>query len=225
MTVRTEKPQGTKARLIIDFYYRDPTGRRKRYRRKSAAATRKAARDEEARRRDRAARFGTPLLENEATVIANTTFGAVVERYREVYMPANLKPTTKRGYDAVLDLILLPRFGDKPVSEVTGAALLEPSSRARSLASDDSTRRALATTCRSSAEAFAATRSRSASRSRSRWRCRSCVNLTQPSSTSPLMKRSTSSYAKRAQRISGASGSWHMLAFAPTKSVVFAVAT
>jgi len=128
MTVRKETRRGKRV-LVIDILYKRTDGSPARYRRDSKAATKAAAWEEERRVRERIARTGTPFEsrtsdEAEADVV-EATFGEVVEKYRALFMPSELKITTRRGYNSVLNHHLLPRFADLPVSSVDGDAASE----------------------------------------------------------------------------------------------------
>ncbi len=108
----------------------DSAGKRQRYRLNSAAATKAAALNEEARRRDRAARFGTPFFEDESVangqrlvsgeVAAEPSFGAVMTEYEQLYFPSELKVTTQAGYRSVMRL--LQRYSDWPLSRAATEA-------------------------------------------------------------------------------------------------------
>ena len=126
MTVRAEKRRGRRA-LVIDIPYRTPDGRWTRYRRDAVAATMASAREEERRIRERIGRTGSPF-EPSARAESHrneATFAQVVANYRRSFMQAKLKPTTRRGYEAVLEVHLLPRFGAQPISEIDGKAATE----------------------------------------------------------------------------------------------------
>jgi integrase len=85
-----------------------------------------AAREEERQIRDRIARTGSPYetpaaIEPEIVV----TYGDVVKRYRSTYLQTDLKSTTRRGYDDVLDRYLLPKLKDRPITEIDGHLVRE----------------------------------------------------------------------------------------------------
>jgi integrase len=126
MTVRREERRGRRV-LVIDIPYRAPDGRWTRYRRDAVAATIAAAREEERRVRERIGRTGSPFEASDAASPARkeSTFSEVVTRYRRNHMRAKLKPTTRRGYEAVIELHLVPRFGPWPISKVDGKAATE----------------------------------------------------------------------------------------------------
>ena len=120
-----EKVRRGKRVLVIDIRYRAPDGAPARYRRDSKAPTKTAAREEEKRILECIARTGSPYeasaaLEAAPEAPSAPTFGDVVERYRATFMLTDLKVTTRRGYDSILDGVLLPRFKNLPVTAVDG---------------------------------------------------------------------------------------------------------
>lgn len=124
MPVRVEKRRGKRV-LVIDVPYTKPDGAPARYRRDSEAATKAAAVEEERRIRDRIAKTGSPFeaQQAEGTVAkAVTTFGEVVAAYRASFMLTDLKVTTRRGYEQVIDAVLLPKFGDVSITSIDGPA-------------------------------------------------------------------------------------------------------
>ncbi|HRI69458.1 MAG TPA: site-specific integrase [Polyangium sp.] len=48
------------------------------------------------------------------------TFAEVVDEFRETFMLTDLKITTRKGYESVLQANLLPRFGHWPIDKVNG---------------------------------------------------------------------------------------------------------
>ena len=117
MTARYETRRGERV-LILDIPYRRPDGTQARYRRDSTAATLSSG----ARRRS--AHPG-PHCENRQPVRRASSrapgtekFSELVRDYRSKYLPS-LKRSTRRGYESVLDIHLLPHFGDLPVVEVS----------------------------------------------------------------------------------------------------------
>jgi integrase len=112
-------------RLLIDITYTTNDGTKKRLRRDAAVQTMAAATAEERRYLANIAAHGSPFEpkpERVATPAASVTFGDVVKDFTATYMVTDLKLTTRRGYQLVLDLHLLPRFRDTPVAKVDGAA-------------------------------------------------------------------------------------------------------
>ncbi len=67
-----------------------------------------------------------PRPEGDASVSNSTaavkTFLDVVDEFRQTFMVAKLKITTRKGYEAVLVGSLLPKFGELPITEVNGRA-------------------------------------------------------------------------------------------------------
>lgn len=117
MTARFETRRGERV-LILDIPYRRPDGTSARYRRDSAAATLTAAREEDRRIRDRIAKTGSPFEEQAVEPEKPKNFSELVSDYRSKYLPS-LKRSTRRGYESVLDIHLVPNFGDLPVIEVS----------------------------------------------------------------------------------------------------------
>lgn len=120
-----EKLRRGKRVLVIDIRYRAPDGAPSRYRRDSKAPTKTAAREEEKRILECIARTGSPYeapaaFEAAPEAPSAPTFGDVVERYRATFMLTDLKVTTRRGYDSILDGVLVPRFKSLPISAVDG---------------------------------------------------------------------------------------------------------
>jgi integrase len=127
MAVREELRRGKRV-LVLDIRYRNPDGTWARYRRDAEAATKTAARDEERRIRDHIARTGSPFEEpppEEAPAPAVVSFGEIAARYRASYMVTDLKVTSRRGYEKVIENVLLPRFRDRPITAVDGKAASE----------------------------------------------------------------------------------------------------
>ena len=117
--------------LVIDIRYKKPDGSKGRYRHDAQVQTMAAATAEERRLLANIAQYGDvhePKLEAskpEAPMeeqATRGTFGEVVDKYAATYMVTDLKVTTRRGYRNVLDSTLLPRFKDRPIVEVNGAA-------------------------------------------------------------------------------------------------------
>jgi integrase len=97
---------------------------------RSDAATKSAAREEERRIRDCIAKTGAPFEASPEPVTAPetppvATFGEVVEKLRASFMLTDLKVTTRRGYDSILDGVLLPRFKHLAITGVDGEAASE----------------------------------------------------------------------------------------------------
>jgi integrase len=120
MTARYETRRGERV-LILDIPYRRSDGTSARYRRDSTAATLTAAREEDRRIRDRIAKTGSPFEEQAVEPPEQKKFSELVGVYRSTYLPS-LKRSTRRGYESVLDIHLVPHFGDLPVIEVSAQA-------------------------------------------------------------------------------------------------------
>lgn len=105
--------------LVIDFWYINEKGRKQRYRRNASVQTMTGARAEAARLQDRAARTGSPVLQENIP-----TFGEFVEsRYRPLFMP-RLRPGTRQRYEGILRQGVLEHFGRTPIDEIDKAAVL-----------------------------------------------------------------------------------------------------
>ena len=129
MTIRKEE-RGDKPRWVIDIPYRTPDGRRARYRRDAQVQTRAAAEGEHRRLLGELARTGTLEAAQAAAPEAaeqprSCTFNEATKYYRGSHMQTRLKPSTRAGYNRWLESLLLPRFGEQPLSELGGKALAE----------------------------------------------------------------------------------------------------
>ena len=134
MAVRKVQRKGT-TRLLIDIQYKKRDGRRARLRKDAEVQTMTAARAEEKRYLVNIAQHGAPYepppmptASNDAhdTLASNDavkkTFAAVVDEFRQTYMVTELKVTTRRGYESVLQFNLLPRFGELAIDKIDGKA-------------------------------------------------------------------------------------------------------
>ncbi len=146
MTVRKATRRGM-PRLVIDIVFTKPDGTQGRYRKDAQVQTVAAARAEERRLLSFIAQHGEPFEPSEASeppvaekaskangakpspaaVVEHPsppekTFADVVAEYRATFMITDLKVTTRRGYESVLESTLLPRFGSQPITKVDGAA-------------------------------------------------------------------------------------------------------
>ncbi len=128
MAVRKVQRNGV-VRLLIDIRYRKKDGSRTRLRKDADVQTVTAARAEEKRYLVNIAQFGElyepPPQLNNAPVpneAEKKTFAMVVDEFRQTYMLTELKITTRRGYESVLQASLLPRFGDVAIDEIDGKA-------------------------------------------------------------------------------------------------------
>ncbi len=117
--VKTIVRRGRKI-LVVDFTYVDERGRRQRYRRDAQAATKTGAREEARRLMDRAARTGSPFVKQPAKA---TCLGAFVDAvYRPHFLPSK-RPGTQERYESVLELHVLPFFGDTPLDDIDGMSV------------------------------------------------------------------------------------------------------
>ncbi len=136
MAVRTEVRRG-KRRYVIDIRYRDATGAKARFRQDAEVQMLAAARAEDVRRLGLLASTGVPFETSNAPVVsverkptlaesatpeptttASTTFAEAAKSFLEVYGGTRLKPSTKRGYEKVLDGFLLDRIGPKTLDAI-----------------------------------------------------------------------------------------------------------
>ena len=135
MTIRVLKRRG-KRRLVLDIPYKDTSGHRTRYRRDAEVQTMAAARDEERRRLAALARTGSPFesingspdgaaptKDDGARKQDTPTFGDLVKRYLADFAPSHLKPSTRRGYEAILKGFLLPRLRDARIGEIDATVM------------------------------------------------------------------------------------------------------
>ncbi len=133
MPVREVQRNG-ETRLLIDIHYKNPDGSRARFRKDADAQSKDAAIAEDAKFMQNIAQFGEPYVLSpppnppgnaDCTAPLNTdmpTFAAVVDEFRETFMLTDLKITTRKGYESVLQANLLPRFGHWPIDKVNGKA-------------------------------------------------------------------------------------------------------
>lgn len=143
MTIREEQRHG-KTVLIIDILYRDPQGKKRRYRRDAQVQTKTAAREEE--KRLLASLVSTGFIEGTPgktrapdassapaaapadvgptlpATPAPTSFEAALEAF-EVWSKAHLKHSTRVGYGEIVKIYLAPRLKGRPLSELNSALL------------------------------------------------------------------------------------------------------
>lgn len=128
MAIRKSQ-RGDKTRLFIDLRYTAKDGRSIRFRKDAKVQTMIAAKAEEKRYLLNIAQYGSPYeprsLEDASPASSTETvktFLDVVDEFRQTFMVAKLKITTRRGYEAVLTSTLIPRFGELPITNVDGRA-------------------------------------------------------------------------------------------------------
>lgn len=121
--VRTETRRGRKV-FVIDFWYRDTAGERRRFKRDASAQTATAAHAEASRMRLRAAASGDPLGPEDRTPRKAITFRAFVQgRWRTEWLP-RFKPSTRKRYLEMLeDQGLLEHFGAMPLDSIDASAI------------------------------------------------------------------------------------------------------
>ncbi len=112
-------PRRGKRRLVIDFFYNDSSGRKRRYRRDATAQHSKAAASAEARRlQELAARTGSPVASSAMPTLAEF----VETTYRPVFMPA-YRPGTRDRYEELLKQHVLRLVGRKRLDDIDYAAM------------------------------------------------------------------------------------------------------
>ncbi|MDI1451758.1 hypothetical protein [Polyangium sp. 6x1] len=119
--MRREKP-----RVFIDIRFRKKDGTRGRLRKDAQVQTLVAARAEEKRYQLAIAQHGEPYVasgDGAAQVLrSGKSFAEVVGEFKSTFMITELKVTSRKGYEGVLDATLVPRFGGRGVDEVDGVA-------------------------------------------------------------------------------------------------------
>ncbi|MDI1437086.1 hypothetical protein, partial [Polyangium sorediatum] len=113
-------------RLFIDIRFRKKDGSRGRLRKDAQVQTLVAARAEEKRYLVAIAQHGEPYVaagDAAAPVVpSRKSFAEVVDEFKSTFMITELKVTSRKGYEGVLDATLVPRFGGRGVDEVDGVA-------------------------------------------------------------------------------------------------------
>jgi integrase len=104
--------------LVIDFRFRDQSGKLQRYRRDASVQTSAAAHAEAERLKRYAAEHGTLEIRGEVP-----TFRAFVEStYRTQYMPV-LRPATRERYEALFGQHIFDELGNVPLDQVAPGGL------------------------------------------------------------------------------------------------------
>ncbi|MBZ0116976.1 MAG: tyrosine-type recombinase/integrase [Sandaracinaceae bacterium] len=131
MTVRSVTRRG-KRRLVIDIPYLTPSGKKARFRRDAEVQTLAAARAEDRRRLMLLATTGSPIEGGDVPprdepVVESPGFTPptkmpTVEEVSKDFLRlvggTRLKPSTKRGYENVLDTFLIERIGDERIDAI-----------------------------------------------------------------------------------------------------------
>jgi len=102
----------------IEFRDVDRTGTSRRYRKDALASLKKDAELEERRLLTNCSIYGGPFAPAETTVDGGVSFSRMVHEFREGMARVELKTSTRAGYDEILDGVLLPRWGDRPIREI-----------------------------------------------------------------------------------------------------------
>jgi len=131
MAIRRSRRRGEPC-MFIDIRYTTKDGRSIRFRKDAQVQTMAAAKAEEKRYLLNIAQYGSPYEPhaiNEAPLSDSAEtikcFADVVNEFRQTYMLAKLKITSRKGYDAVLTGRLIPRFGSMPIMRVDARAAEE----------------------------------------------------------------------------------------------------
>lgn len=134
MAIRTVVRRGER-RLVIDFFFRDSSGSKQRYRKDAEVQTLASARAEERRRLAAVATKGSPyaiLDETAAKLEAEhapapvvLTFAEVAARYLAEFAPSHLRPSTKANYVSVVKAWLVPFFGKRPLAAIDAKMVRE----------------------------------------------------------------------------------------------------
>lgn len=126
MTIRKRKLRDGTSRLFIEIRYRTIDGRHERYRRDAQIQTKGGAEAEHRRLVTELSRAGTLLHVSVPVVQAKPapvfTFNDAVRHFKATRL-GTLKPSTRFSYENRLDNLLVPRFGDTPLAELTGEIL------------------------------------------------------------------------------------------------------
>lgn len=131
MAIRRSRRRGEPC-MFIDLRYTAKDGRFVRFRKDAQVQTMAAAKAEEKRYLLNIAQYGSPYEprdenENSLSDFSETIkcFTDVVNEFRQTYMLAKLKITSRKGYEAVLAGRLIPRFGSMPITRVDARAAEE----------------------------------------------------------------------------------------------------
>jgi hypothetical protein len=126
LTIRKRKLRDGSSRLFIEIRYRTVEGRKERYRRDAQIQTKGGAEAEHRRLVAELARTGTlqhvaaPTKPEEPA--HRFTFKDAVRHFRATRL-GMLKPSTRFSYENRVDSLLVPRFGDTPLADLTGEML------------------------------------------------------------------------------------------------------
>lgn len=107
--------------LVIDFFYLDEFGKRRRYRRDAHTGTMSGARAEAQRLIDLAARTGSPF---ESTQAMKTFEAFVQEVYRPLFM-RRLRPGTRQRYEGILRQGVMAHFGSMRLDAIGHVEVLK----------------------------------------------------------------------------------------------------
>jgi hypothetical protein len=113
-------------RLVVDITWKKKDGTQGRYRRDAEVQTMAAARAEERRILANIAQYGdayepkpeAPKDESKPAPSTSIRFTEAVDSFRKGKAITNLKPSTRKGHEEILETRLLPRFGKRPISSI-----------------------------------------------------------------------------------------------------------
>jgi integrase len=126
MTVRKRVAKTGESRLFIEIRYKTADGRKRRFRRDAQLQTRSGAQAEERRLIAELERSGSieqvALPEVTEPPLAGPTFLEAVRHFRATKVHL-LKPSTRITYNERIERVLLPRFGEMELGDITGVVL------------------------------------------------------------------------------------------------------
>jgi len=126
LTIRKRKLRDGSSRLFIEIRYRTVEGRKERYRRDAQVQTKGGAEAEQRRLLAELAKTGTlahvAAPSQPEQPVHRFTFSDAVRHFRATKL-GTLKPSTRFSYENRLDSLLVPRFGEKALADLTGDTL------------------------------------------------------------------------------------------------------
>lgn len=128
--VRKAKRNG-ETHWVIDISYKDPSGKRRRYRRDAEVQTREGAYAEEKRRLAALAQTGSPYEVINPAVRATVEpkeekgpiLGDITARYVETYARSRLRLSTLEHYGIMIKRFILPALGHLPLTAIDAACV------------------------------------------------------------------------------------------------------
>lgn len=126
MTIRKRKLRDGSSRLFIEIRYRTAEGRKERYRRDAQVQTKTGAEAEQRRLLAELAKTGTlahiTAPSQPEQPVHRFTFNDAVRHFRATRL-GTLKPSTRFSYENRLNSLLVPRFGETALADLTGDML------------------------------------------------------------------------------------------------------